>query len=152
MLHFGSVSELRVHDFFLINGELSSGCLLHGSDRVTVQVRVRLADLREVSDRVLKAKITEKFEVDELEEVDVKFSEGAHNFIVYVKRQSLVELVRSYPSNWHSHYFDTVVNSLDGEESFGEVLSDSAVKHEVSVQFPALLNILLVDLQSLVLR
>lgn len=58
---------------------------MHGSDRVTVKVRVRLADLREVSDRVLKAKITEKFEVDELEETDVKFSESAHHFIVDVE-------------------------------------------------------------------
>lgn len=46
---------------------------------------MRLADLREVSDRVLKAKITEKFEVDELEETDVKFSESAHHFIVDVE-------------------------------------------------------------------
>ena len=151
MLHFRGIGELSVYNIIIISGELGSCCLLHSSDGIAVQVRVGLTDLREFSDRVLKAEITKKFEVDELEQTDVKFSEGTHYLVIYIERQSLVELIRGYPSDWDSHDLYSVVDALDGEEGLGKVLSDCAVKHEISVQSLALLNILLVDFQSLML-
>jgi len=124
---------------------------LHGSNGVTVQVREIVANLREVLDGVLQAQVTEEFEVDKLKKTDVKFSKGAHNFVINVERKSLVELVRSQPCNWDSHYLNAVVDTLNREERLSEVLGHCAVEHEVSVQDAALLQILLVHFQSLML-
>jgi len=62
--------------------------------------------------RVLLAEVSEKFEVHKLEEGTVELKKGAHNFVINVKRKTLVELVWCNPSDWLTHYFYLVVDTL----------------------------------------
>ena len=62
---------------------------------------------------ILHVKLGIQLEVDKSEEMYVKLLESSDNFVVEVKRQLLVELVGSNPSDVLSHNFNLVVNSLD---------------------------------------
>jgi hypothetical protein len=64
----------------------------------------------------------------------------------------LIELVRGDPGDLLPHDLNTVVNTLDGEESLGETLSYGAVVHEVFVELSARLKLFLVDLECQMLR
>jgi len=100
---------------------------------------MRWADNWIVGNWVLKTQIAEQLEVDELEEWNIKLKESSHDFVVDIEGQSLVELVRLHPRDVLSHDLNTVVDTLDWEESLGKVLSDGAVEHKVFVEVLACL-------------
>lgn len=101
---------------------------------------------------VCQSQILEKLEIDESQERNIELSKRADDLVVNLKRQSLIELVRRYPGYPLSHDFDLVVSAFDTEECFGEALSDGAVGHPLGVQALAQQNVLVLDLQTLMLR
>lgn len=101
----------------------------------------------EVLGWVLLSKISVELEVDELEKGSVELQESAHDLVIDIKRQSLIELIRGDPSDGLPHDLNLVVDTLDGEESLFEALGDCAIQHELFHQTLALFNLLLGDLQ-----
>lgn len=148
-LHFGGVGEGLIDDIVLGGGEFIAGRLLEGSD--TIAIIMRLIHKGNVSLRIRHAQVREQLEVDKAEQRDVELSEGAHDLKVDIKGDTLVELVRRDPGNRLSHNLDTVVDTLNREERFGEVLRDRAIEKEVAVEIPTRRKCLLVNLECLVL-
>ena len=60
----------------------------------------------------------------------------------------MVELIWRDPSDLLAHDFYSVVNTFNGVESFGKALGDRAVKHEVSVELAACLQVFLFYFKS----
>ena len=102
-------------------------------------------------DGVWHAQVGKELKVHEPHQGSVEFHKGAHNFVVHIERQSLVELVGGHPSDLLSHNLNTVVDTFDGEERLGDALGDRAVQKEVFVEVTALLQILGLDFEGQVL-
>ena len=65
---------------------------------------------------IRQTKIREELVVGEFQQCNVELGESAHHFVINVKRQSLIELVRLDPSYLLAHYFNSIIDALDGEE------------------------------------
>lgn len=108
--------------------ELLSCKLLHFLDLYSVKVKSIFFLL---FDRILHAQVAKEFEVDESKQGTVKLKESSHNFIVHIKRQLLIELIWTDPSNRLSHYLYLVVNSLYREKCFLKTLCYCVVQQEL---------------------
>lgn len=114
------------------NGKLLASNFLEFLDLYSIKVQaIAVLNFFIVLRRVLLTEIGEELEIDELQEGSVELQESAHHLVVYVKRQTLVKLVRSDPSDLLAHNLNLIVNSLNGEEALLETLSDGAIKHEL---------------------
>lgn len=89
--------------------ELLPSCFLQILHFLYVKMGFPIVILRWIRDR----QVAEELEIDESKEGLVEFEESSHDFIVDVEWQSLVELVRSDPSDTLAHDLDLIINTLD---------------------------------------
>ena len=78
----------------------------------------------------------------------IEFQESSHNFVIYVKRKSLIELIGLYPGNMSTHDFNSIINTFNAKECFSEHLRDCTIQHEVSIDLGASSDVLFLDVQS----
>jgi hypothetical protein len=83
-------------------------------DLCDVKVDTRAVDLFLVVLRwVLLAEVKEKFEVHKLQEGTVELKESAHHFVINVKGETLIKLIRGDPGDWLAHNFNLIVDTLN---------------------------------------
>jgi hypothetical protein len=59
------------------------------------------------------AQVGEKLEVHKFQECSVELKEGTHHFVINVKWQALIKLVRSNPGYRLAHDLNLIIYSLD---------------------------------------
>jgi len=126
---------------------------LHSLYLNTVQIKFAWVLLQlEVFNWVLLSKISEKLEVNKLKYCSIELKECAHNLIVNIKWKTLVELIRGYPSDWLTHDFNLIVNTLDWKEGLLKALSHCAIEHKLLLKSLAFFDLMFSDLKTQMLR
>lgn len=114
--------------------EQFSDFALQITDAVAVQIARNIIRLWKINDWISHAAVRKKFIVNEFQQSNIEFSKCAHNFVIYIEWQPLIEFVWGNPGNLLPKNLNSVVYTLDGVESLSKALTYCAVKHKITIE------------------